>query len=146
MNVDSTSEGSTGEYSLDIDDQLQEEDTLIDRGVDDVLDEGYSPPERPLGIDAYGTTTAEQRRGESLEQHLAEEEPDPAMNLDALDDEEVDEQSANAGEVGGRRAGRLIATDDGVGGDDESELWADDAGIDGAAASAEEAAVHVIGE
>ena len=27
-------------------DQLQPEDTLDDRGVDDVLDEGYSPPER----------------------------------------------------------------------------------------------------
>lgn len=145
MDVDSTPEGSTGEYSLDNDDQLQEDDTLIDRGVDDVLDEGYSPPERPLGLDAYGTTTAEQRQGESLEQHLAEEEPDPAMDLDAVDEED-DEQSANAGEVGGRRAGRLIATDDGVGGDNESELWADDAGIDGAAASAEEAAVHVIGE
>jgi hypothetical protein len=40
-------EGSAGEYSVDEDDQLQPEDTLIDRGVDDVLDEGYSPPERP---------------------------------------------------------------------------------------------------
>ena len=27
-------------------DQIQPEDSLIDRGVDDVLDEGYSPPER----------------------------------------------------------------------------------------------------
>ena len=26
-------------------DQLQPEDTLLDRGTDDVLDEGYSPPE-----------------------------------------------------------------------------------------------------
>ncbi|MCW2710113.1 MAG: hypothetical protein JWP24_307, partial [Marmoricola sp.] len=27
-------------------DQLQPEDSLDDRGVDDVLDEGFSPPER----------------------------------------------------------------------------------------------------
>ena len=50
-------ESSAGEYSVDEDDQLQPEDTLVDRGVDDVLDEGYSPPERPyggrlLGLDA----------------------------------------------------------------------------------------------
>ena len=42
-------ESSAGEYSVDEDDQLQREDTLVDRGVDDVLDEGYSPPERPYG-------------------------------------------------------------------------------------------------
>jgi hypothetical protein len=33
-------EPSAGEYSVDEDDQLQPEDTLVDRGVDDVLDEG----------------------------------------------------------------------------------------------------------
>jgi len=27
-------------------DQLTEEETLVDRGVDDLLDEGYSPPDR----------------------------------------------------------------------------------------------------
>ena len=42
-------EVSAGEYSVDEDDQLQPEDTLVDRGVADVLDEGYSPPERPYG-------------------------------------------------------------------------------------------------
>ncbi len=30
-------------------DQLQPSDTLDDRGVDDVLDEGYSPPDREPG-------------------------------------------------------------------------------------------------
>ena len=34
-----------GEYSTDDENQLQPEDTLIDRGVADVLDEGYSPSE-----------------------------------------------------------------------------------------------------
>ena len=31
---------AAGEYSAEDDNQLQPEDTLIDRGVDDVLDEG----------------------------------------------------------------------------------------------------------
>ena len=66
-------EASAGEYSVDEDNQLQPEDTLVDRGVDDVLDEGYSPPERPYGGGSFGSTP------ESLEQLLAEEEPDPAM-------------------------------------------------------------------
>ncbi|MDT5107333.1 MAG: hypothetical protein QOI25_4846 [Mycobacterium sp.] len=47
-------------------------------------------------------------------------------------------------EVGDRRAGRLVAPDEGVDVDDESDLLASDVGIDGSAASAEEAAVHVI--
>jgi hypothetical protein len=46
--------------------------------------------------------------------------------------------------VGDRRAGRLVAPDEGVDVDDESDLLASDVGIDGSAASAEEAAVHVI--
>ena len=45
---------AAGEYSVEDDNQLQAEDTLIDRGVDDVLDEGYSPPERPYGRGAFG--------------------------------------------------------------------------------------------
>ena len=137
---DSTPEGSEGEYSLDEEDQLQPEDTLVDRGVDDVLDEGYSPPEKPLGLDAFGTTAAEQREGETLDQRLADEEPDPAFeedeNAEILDDNEV----------GRQRSGRLLAEDEGVGEDEEKDLVAFDIGIDGGAASAEEAAVHIVDE
>ncbi|TQC43184.1 hypothetical protein EEB14_44635 [Rhodococcus sp. WS4] len=137
---DSTPEGSEGEYSLDEEDQLQPEDTLVDRGVDDVLDEGYSPPEKPLGLDAFGTTAAEQREGETLDQRLAEEEPDPAFeeddNAEILDDNEV----------GRQRSGRLLAEDAGAGADEEKDLVASDIGIDGGAASAEEAAVHIVDE
>ena len=76
-------EASAGEYSVDEDDQLQSEDTLVDRGIDDVLDEGYSPPERPYRRGSFGSTP------ESLEQLLAEEEPDPAMHIyDPLDKDE----------------------------------------------------------
>ena len=42
------------------------------------------------------------------------------------------------------RAGRLVDEDEGLGPDLEKDLVAEDVGIDGAGASAEEAAVHVI--
>jgi hypothetical protein len=55
---------------------LDPEDTLDEPGYDETLDRGYSPPERPLGVTKYGTTAAEQREGESLDQRLAQERPD----------------------------------------------------------------------
>ena len=137
-----------GEYSLDPDNQLQPEDTLVDRGVDDVLDEGYSPPERPYG----GSFDVEHK---SLDQLLAEEEPDPAMHIYDLDDKDEQQRSDEAeretefpshDEVGRARAGRLVAPDQGFGPDGEAELLASDVGIDGGAASAEEAAIHIIAE
>ena len=139
-------DSSAGEYSVDDDNQLQPEDTLIDRGVDDVLDEGYSPPERPYGRGAFG-------RAESMDQLLAEEEPDPAIANNVPLDEDEQQRSDEAeretefpqrDEVGRVRAGRLVAPDRGFGEDVEAELVADDVGISGGAASAEEAAVHII--
>ncbi|GAB5901504.1 DUF5709 domain-containing protein [Mycolicibacterium mageritense] len=124
---------SPDEYSVDEDDQLTQEDTLIDRGVDDLLDEGYSPPDR----------WREPRDHETLDELLAEEEPDPAMQLD--DDDYRDEQAGDD-EVGDRRSGRLVAPNAGFGEDNEAELLGSDVGIDGGAASAEEAAVHIIDE
>src|SRR5450759_5246872 len=153
---ESTGPESMGSYSLDDEDQLQPEDTLDDRGVDDLLDEGYSPPERPRGVDAFGTTLAEQRRGESLEQRLAHEEPDPAnavedplAETDMVGGDDPDAIAAEDdylgdGEVGGRRSGRLVSPDEGAHEDAESEMVADDMGIDGGGSSAEEAAVHII--
>jgi hypothetical protein len=132
MSSPETPEESAGLYSTDDDDQLSEEDTLIDRGVDDTLDEGYSPPEK----------WKEPRDHESLDELLSEEVPDPAMLLGGDDDPGSDFSEDD--EVGDRRAGRLVAPDEGVDVDDESDLLASDVGIDGSAASAEEAAVHVI--
>ena len=57
---------------------LEPEDTLDDRGIDEVLDEGYSPPERPLAVEETGTTAREQRTGESLDERLLRERPDDA--------------------------------------------------------------------
>jgi hypothetical protein len=151
--TDVTGAAGNGDYSLDPDDQLQPEDTLIDRGVDDILDEGISPPERPLGLDAHGLTGSEESAGETLDERLAEEEPDPYASLgDPLkdpadaDEFEREEEFPNGDEVGNRRVGRLVAEDEGRYEDEESELIAGDVGIDGGAASAEEAAMHLIEE
>ena len=152
---ESTDSESTGSYSLDEEDQLQQEDTLDDRGVEDLLDEGYSPPERPRGVDAFGTTAAEQRQGESIEQRLAHEVPDPAnMFEDPLSDERLVggndpdaiglEDDDLREEVGDRRSGRLMASEEGEPDDPESEMVARDVGIDGGGSSAEEAAMHII--
>ena len=137
---------AAGEYSLGDDHQLQPEDTLIDRGIDDALDEGFSPPERPYGPGAFGPS-------ESMDQLLAEEEPDPAARINVWLDEDEQQRSDEAereaefperGEVGRVRAGRLVAPDWGFGEDAEAELVAEDVGVSGGAASAEEAAVHII--
>ena len=153
---ESTGPESMGSYSLDDEDQLQPEDTLDDRGVDDLLDEGYSPPERPRGVDAVGTTVAEQRQGESIKARLAHEVPDPAnafedplAEADMVGGDDPDAIAAEDdflgdGEVGGRRSRRLMAPDQGAHEDAESDMVADDMGIDGGGSSAGEAAVHII--
>jgi Family of unknown function (DUF5709) len=152
--LDGASESPEGDFSVDDDDQLQPADTLIDRGVDDILDEGYSPPERPYGHNV-GTTPRERHDGESLDQLLSEEEPDPAMQIDDSDDDERETEFPEPDEVGDVRAGRLAASgpdgsdgldDDGEMFDDDGEMSARDVGIDGGAASAEEAAVHIISD
>jgi hypothetical protein len=113
-------------------DQLQPEDNLDNRGVDDFLDEGYSPPERPSNLSRYG-------EHESLDQRLSEEQPE------VWEREETGEY-VDDGEVGDRRAGRLVDPNGGIGEDEDAELVGQDVGIDGAAASAEEAAVHIISD
>ena len=129
-----------GSYSVDDEDQLQSEDTLNDRGVDDILDEGYSPPEKWSVGQGYGNTPLEEELGETLDQRIAQEEPEP----DPYAEEDVED--LDDGEVGSARAGRLVAPDAGAGEDEDSEMFADDAGIDGAGASAEEAAMHVVND
>ncbi|MFG2310572.1 DUF5709 domain-containing protein [Streptomyces sp. NPDC048566] len=127
---------------------LDAEDTLEDRGADP-YDEGWSPPERPLGVEHQGITEREQREGETLDERLAEERRDPALEEpDAADDGVGDlEDGAGEpldGEVGGDRAGRLVGYDGDALEDAENDMLAEDVGIDGAAASAEEAAVHLV--
>ena len=112
-------------------DQLDPQQSLIDRGVDDPLDEGYSPPERYSQLIREG-------EHETLDERLADEVPEPDPY--APPDEEI----LDDGEVGGERAGRLVEPNEGIGPDVEPDLVGLDVGIDGGAASAEEAAVHIV--
>lgn len=124
---------------------LDVSDTLDDRGVDEALDEGYSPPERPWGVEHTGVTAAERQHGESLDERLAEEVPDIAVqDGDGIGDLWDGDGELVDDEVGDQRAGRLVAPDEGAHEDTEKDLIAYDTGIDGAGASAEEAAMHVI--
>jgi hypothetical protein len=131
-------------HGYSVDDETQPQDTGdsladSDRGLTDPLDEGYSPPEKWSPAQKYGNTPLEEELGESLDQRLAQEvpEPDPYVQA-AAEGENV------GGEVGAERAGRFVAQDEGVHTDTEKDLVAEDVGIDGAAAGAEEAAVHVV--
>ena len=148
-----------GSYSVDDEDQPTGPDSLVDSDrLEDPMDEGYSPPEKPMGVNAFGTTAAEQHQGESLEQRMAQEEPDPAAAFDdplaepdAVGGDDPDAIAADQDflgdpEVGDARAGRLVAPDEGSHEDVEADLVAGDVGIDGGAASAEEAAMHVVDE
>lgn len=124
---------------------LDVSDTLDDRGIDEALDEGYSPPEKPWGVEHTGVTAAERQRGESLDERLAEEVPDVSdQDGDGIGDLWDGDGELIDDEVGDVRAGRLIAPDEGAHEDTEKDLIAYDVGVDGAGASAEEAAMHVI--
>ncbi|MEW2050758.1 DUF5709 domain-containing protein [Streptomyces sp. NBC_00377] len=126
---------------------LDAEDTLEDDGVEDPLDRGWSPPDRPWAVEHAGVTAAERHQGESLEQRLTEEVPELAgPDGDGLGDCDGTDGELLDNEVGAARSGRLVAPDEGVHEDEESALIATDVGIDGAAASAEEAAVHIVDE
>ena len=105
--------------------QLDPADSLTGEIGADPLDAGYSPPEREPAATRWGRTEYELTHGESLDQRLAEDEPDVSEEL--LD--EVDSEP---------RAGRLVTVDD------AGAAW--DVGPAGWASSAEEAAMHVVDE
>jgi hypothetical protein len=108
---------------------LDADETLLsDQPADDPLDTGIEPPDRWSEVDRFGMTPAEERRGESLEALLSEEEPDVPPY--AYDDRWADGPDP--------RAGRLR--------DSGEEMTGVDVGIDCGAASAEEAAVHWVDE
>ncbi|MFJ5273246.1 DUF5709 domain-containing protein [Streptomyces sp. NPDC088358] len=126
---------------------LDVEDTLEADGVGDPLDRGWSPPERPWAVEHSGVTASERRHGETLDQRLAEELPDVVEpDGDGIGDYQDGDGEPLDNEVGAARSGRLVAPAEGAHEDDESGLIATDVGIDGAAASAEEAAMHIVDE
>ena len=145
---------------LEDDGVLNASDTLDGDPGDDPLDQGIVPADRWSAGERYGTTLAEERAGESLDQLLAQEQPEPDPYADdtlstgdpsGRAGDEVDEQWADE-DVDGLllddgpdpRAGRLVAPDEGAHSDDEGDLIGRDVGIDAGAASAEEAAIHIV--
>ncbi|WP_326772753.1 DUF5709 domain-containing protein [Streptomyces sp. NBC_01445] len=124
---------------------LDLEDAVDERTYDDRLDEGYSPPEKPLGVTRTGTTAAEQHDGETLEERLRQEVPDAhEPEGDGIGDLPNGEGEPVDREAGADRAGRLVAPDEGAHASTTNEAVATDQGVDGGAAGAEEAAVHVV--
>jgi hypothetical protein len=133
---------------------LDANDTLDGDPGDDPLDRGVAAPDRWSAGTRYALAGEED--SESLDELLAEEEPDETVD----DDEESWDENETGADVTrlerdddpDARAGRLAATEaDVYGGNDsdvravqDGELLATDTGIDGGAASAEEAAVHVV--
>ncbi len=124
---------------------LDLQDAVDERTYDDTLDEGYSPPEKPLGVTKHGTTAAEQHDGETLDERLAQEVPDATEPVgDDVGDLPGGEGEPVDPEAGTDRAGRLVAPDEGAHPDTTKEEVASDVGIDAGAAGAEEAAMHVV--
>jgi len=151
MPADETYDPSEGPEYSELDDsevedegQLDASDTLEGDPGDDPLDQGIVPPDRWSAGEGFGTTVAEERAGESLDQLLAEEEPEPDPYAEA--EAEADSEFDDAGLEQEPRSGRLVADDEGAHGDTEPDLVARDVGIDGGAASAEEAAIHTSDE
>ncbi|HET8582591.1 MAG TPA: DUF5709 domain-containing protein [Jatrophihabitans sp.] len=97
---------------------------------DEIMQTGYSPPDREPHNLRDAPTPAEERAGEPLDDRLRQEVPDvSAADVDAAEEEP--------------RAGRLVAPDEGAHPDEEKDEIARDVGPAGYASSAEEAAVHV---
>ena len=131
------------EYGFDDEDEgvLDPSDTLeSDDLLSDPLDTGIDAGDRYRGATRFGTTGTEEARGESLDDLLAEEEPDSSGDDGEWTDEEQPRDDDREAEP---RTGCLLAEDEGAHEDEDKDLVAFDVGIDGGAASAEEAAVHV---
>jgi hypothetical protein len=126
---------------------LRPQESLDDEETEYDPDTGYSPNERPWEIDRWGLTAAEAARGEDLAHRLARELPDQVDDVagDGIGDTVGTDGEPLDDQVGDVRAGRLLAAEQDPA-DAGSDQWAWDAGIDGGAASAEEAAIHIVPE
>ncbi|MBN9621236.1 MAG: hypothetical protein J0H43_16140 [Actinobacteria bacterium] len=119
---DSVYEGGDAVDDSDLDDPTS---ALTGDDQDELAETDYSPPDRePYNLRHFPTGP------ESLDEHLAEEEPDVWADEPAVTEADP-------------RAGRLVGADPS---EVSGELAADDVGPAGYASSAEEAAVHVVDE
>ena len=104
--------------------QLDTDEALTGPSGADPLDSGYIPPDRPYGVDDNAVTPNGEREGETLEERLRQETPDAEPGAD------------------GSRSGRLVDATVGAGGAATVDGDGHEVGVDGGAASSEEAAVH----
>ena len=106
--------------------QLETGATLVGPPGDrDGMDAGYVPPDRPYVLEDDDVTVPGQRESDTLDRRLAREEPEDLVVDDG-------------------RAGRLYDPDQGAALERGDAMDAADVGISGGAASAEEAAVHIV--
>ena len=143
-------EGGLEDTDLADDGLLDSSDTLEDEDdpYEDPLDTGYEPADKWSAGERFGTTLAEEREGESLDQLLAEEQPeaDPYTDPDPGAESDLPREGPEPYDEAQPRSGRLVQEDEGAHPDTEPDLVAEDVGIDAGAASAEEAAVHITDE
>jgi hypothetical protein len=105
--------------------QLESDQQLVaPPGDRDGLDAGYVPADRPYVLDEDGVSARGMRAGDTLDQRLRRERREEPVDPD--------------------RAGRLTVSGEGAALERPDAMDGVDVGIDGGAASAEEAAVHVI--
>ena len=138
-------QGSSSDDSSDTSELLSPEESLDDDELGIDADEGYSPAERPWGLSAWGTTAREASSYEDLGHRLAREEPEQSDTVygDGIGDTSDTDGEPIDDQVGDMRSGRLVIADIDAS-DPRSDYWARNVGIDGAGASAEEAAIHIV--
>src|SRR5919112_5673247 len=101
---------SPDDRDVDYGNPLSPEESLDEDEFGEDIADGYSPAERPWGVSAWGVTSYEEARHESLGRRLARERPEVASEFDGdgigdsvgTDGELIDDH------VGDRRAGRLV--------------------------------------
>ncbi|WP_214407829.1 DUF5709 domain-containing protein [Pseudonocardia lacus] len=103
--------------------QLENDQQLVGPPGGDPLDAGYVPADRPYAAEEHGVTGQEMADGEPMDQRLARELPEELP-------------------VDPDRSGRLTVEGQGAALETGDDIDGVDVGIDGGAASAEEAAVH----
>jgi hypothetical protein len=120
------------------------EESLDEDEVDIRPDEGYSPAERACGLAAWGITDREAAGHEDLITGLRGMSPRRAKRRigTASATRRIPTMSRSTTRSV-TRAGRLVIADIDPA-DPHSDYWAIDVGVDGAGASAEEAAVHIV--
>ena len=138
---------------MDDPDEWDQESGQLDAA--DTLDAATSPTRwtkaspRPSGRGSAtggASPPASRRRATALDRYLARELPDVAPTT-ATASATPPTPTASRGTTRSARSGPVVSSRRTAGrADTDDELWAHDIGVDGAAASAEEAAMHVVGD